>query len=1291
MTVCPVACGDRQPSSWTVYTSLSRLRACSKPVLFDFSIYNPVEDPDTPVKLRVCTTDGANTIRNAYTNRKSSGSPQRQAACTSRPTAVESMAALAVVHEGPDLRKGAALISALQSLEKYFTRSSPSCENDVMFAYDKGVVAGAYVGAAFGGATVSSVVARLVEEVRRTRPGTRMAAQLCGPERSGRHTLGIFLDSMGNLTAAQAAVRGWNEAACQDDGGPSKSIPIFARSAARNVYRSVRGSLAPRQTTEPPEQGTCKTIRVGRNELCDALAKRCGISTADFAKYNPGKDFCWNLLPGQPVCCGPGRLPDIRPKPSENGTCATHLVTGVDDCSFLAASNGLTRKEIEEFNNGTTWGWYGCNRLLADSYICLSEGDPPMPFPIPDALCGPTKPGTSPPSEGQELKDLNPCPLNACCNVWGHCGISGDFCNDKKLPAGNPGTSAHPNGCVASCGTYIVKDDTKPSSFGRIAYYESWNFNRSCLWQHAEKANTDGTYTIIHWAFADINSGDWTVNIVDDYDQWDRFESITDMHKVISFGGWTFSNNDETYDVLRQAMSPQNRNQFATNVAQFVFDNDLSGVDFDWEYPGATDIPGTPGGFPDDGANYLEFLTVMKQKLSTDGVTSKYTMSIAAPASFWYLKNFPIKKMSEQLSYIVYMTYDLHGQWDVGNDWAMEGCPAGNCLRSHVNVTETEIALSMITKAGVPASMIYVGESSYGRSFKMSQAGCDGPMCTFLGDKFNSQAKKGECTDTAGYISNAEISRIIAERNESAIGWWHDSDSESDILVYEDTEWVAYMSHDTKESRREQWRKYNFAGTIDWAVDLQAFTDDEFTNPDDWQELEDQPPPPPLKPCPNSYSIIEAVEAELGLSNLPSEPISQHCLVRYALGALQETLDLGLVWYDGLIDDGYDKKHKTFADAVAGTSGKTTREWMYEHGDDYFTCDVVERSICCKACEPGDPGGGEDGECRYCHDDWCDWSDHCSGGSGCDVNEKYFNVSGPCPPDYSERAGEEPETGYYQTIYWQMDSDKEEQFYLDLFNDIGIPKDYIEFQDEGDNVWCSPADDLEYCQLRGWDFDFPTPVGYDADDVLNPKDVVEDVRALLRDNGVAEQFGDVIKQIEYGIWAGEEGDLIDALALPSLLVYEAATQMEAIADTVDEWDEDKRKNTIMAFVTAILFLAPFVGEFIGAISSLAGLAFILGAVGTVGGIGAGTFELLDSENSVLTVLTIILAPLGVLDVVGVTMAADAALALSPDDLGKLGPVLSARVKSAHNTNKLCALPLALESEDSSSLGSSRLP
>lgn len=45
-------------------------------------------------------------------------------------------------------------------------------------------------------------------------------------------------------------------------------------------------------------------------------------------------------------------------------------------------------------------------------------------------------------------------------------------------------------------------------------------------------------------------------------------------------------------------------------------------------------------------------------------------MGLAAPASYWYLKGFPIAEMSKVLDYIIYMTYDLHGQWDYGNKWA---------------------------------------------------------------------------------------------------------------------------------------------------------------------------------------------------------------------------------------------------------------------------------------------------------------------------------------------------------------------------------------------------------------------------------------------------------------------------------------------------------------------------------------------------------------------------------------------------------------------------------------------
>lgn len=75
----------------------------------------------------------------------------------------------------------------------------------------------------------------------------------------------------------------------------------------------------------------------------------------------------------------------------------------------------------------------------------------------------------------------------------------------------------------------------------------------------------------------------------------------------------------------------------------------------------------------------------------------------------------------------------------------------------------------------------------------MAKEGCTGPMCTFLGDRLHSQAKKGRCTDTAGYISNAEIEEIISSYDpDPEVGTidvksWHDDASNSDMLVYSGT------------------------------------------------------------------------------------------------------------------------------------------------------------------------------------------------------------------------------------------------------------------------------------------------------------------------------------------------------------------------------------------------------------------------------------------------------------------------------------------------------------------------
>ena len=74
----------------------------------------------------------------------------------------------------------------------------------------------------------------------------------------------------------------------------------------------------------------------------------------------------------------------------------------------------------------------------------------------------------------------------------------------------------------------------------------------------------------------------------------------------------------------------------------------------------------------------------------------------------------------------------------------------------------------------------------------MAQAGCTGPDCFFLGDPLNSQAAKGACTGTAGYISNVELRGILSSNEYEDLYSKRMvreiEDLAGDIIVYGETE-----------------------------------------------------------------------------------------------------------------------------------------------------------------------------------------------------------------------------------------------------------------------------------------------------------------------------------------------------------------------------------------------------------------------------------------------------------------------------------------------------------------------
>ena len=142
--------------------------------------------------------------------------------------------------------------------------------------------------------------------------------------------------------------------------------------------------------------------------------------------------------------------------------------------------------------------------------------------------------------------------------------------------------------------------------------------------------------------------------------QFYHFKRIAGPKKILAFGGWTFSTDPATYGIFRAGVLSANRQRMAQNIANFITSNNLDGVDIDWEYPAAPDLPDIPPADPIEGENYLQSLTILRGLLPKEK-----SVSFAAPASFWYLQGYSIAKIMNLVDYVIYMTYDLHGQLSI--------------------------------------------------------------------------------------------------------------------------------------------------------------------------------------------------------------------------------------------------------------------------------------------------------------------------------------------------------------------------------------------------------------------------------------------------------------------------------------------------------------------------------------------------------------------------------------------------------------------------------------------------
>ncbi|KAL7940236.1 glycoside hydrolase family 18 protein [Trichoderma barbatum] len=957
---------------------------------------------------------------------------------------------------------------------------APSCtENVLTFGYSRSAIRGIH----------ADILSRFLQDI----------VQLCPDSgRGADYAVGIIVAPANSVNLVQKTVRTWADGVQVSNSTTSSSSPSSALSKAAHTW--TKGKLATRaiyKTTTvksgdgcaavatrcgisqtdsqkfnpaknfcttlvvdqvvccssgtlpdpiPPAKsdGTCKTKSVVSGGSCTSMATKCGLKAADFTTlHSDDKTFCSTLVAGRPVCCTHGKLPDITPKPNKDGSCFVYTITSDDGCDAIAASHGLTADKIEDLNK-KTWGWNGCKVLYKDAQICLSTGTPPFPVSVSNAVCGP------------------------------QCGTTDDFCVISKSATDASGTSAGKNRCSSNCGRDIIKSSA-PAKTMRVAYFESWNSNRKCL--HMDVDEIDITqYTHIHFAFANVTTT-FGINISGAQDQFNRFKAMPSaVKKIISFGGWDFSTKPGTSNVLLEVTKAANRATFQYNIIAFLKQHNLDGVDIDWEYPGAPDIPDIPAGDANAGKDYYDTLGTLKATLG-----NSTSVSLAVPASYWYLKAFPIKEIGAKADYI------------------------------------TKDALFMITKARVPSNKVVVGVSSYGRSFKMSQAGCTGPMCQFTGTPRVSNAAKGRCMDTSGCISNAEIEDIpfFGKVNKQ----W--TDAGSNILVFNDTEWVAYMTDTTKADRATLYASYNFAGTSDWAVDLQEY-----------------------------------VDLDQHIDNKGSIPY--YCMDQYIVDTEIQIVSETLFKYKDLVSSGYDEKFKIYEEYTIALVPNQINAFMGNgHADDFFNCEETARRTCYSSCQIATCGAN------------CDNSPDCKGGVP-------SNEAITCPTVYKDGPDNIDwlHTQVPNTTYTLNDSDG---FYEAVDGDYGVDKGWIEYINTDVKIsnGCQFEEDIKQCQRENdhWFWNYPQAVSDIK--VFNPKDAIgksyDKSQELLDNLRVLRAIASLDSQLNMA-------DLADAASLPALTMAFAVASMEKVAKEADEIKKQEREEMIANFISALLLFIPFAGE-----------------------------------------------------------------------------------------------------------------
>ncbi|KAM3422337.1 hypothetical protein BST61_g2696 [Cercospora zeina] len=428
---CPLPCTDyANIHSRIPYLSVDRLDCCKEPVLLQFSVSTPLDDPRTTPLIRSCSLEATSSSQEAaeklirVENPKTAGyisEPMLLAASACRQNGTASNRPVHIQENGNVHGNGLEMVSILEGMKEFF-RTPDNCDESFVFARSNSSVAGVYIGKELGKTTATSALHALSDYFRRNSLAERTVVQGCTAGFSAEHI----------LTAVQKTALEWMQGRRSKIEGSKSPMNLYgpeevweitpptsmgkARTTHSNSTLIASGTYLGRFHAVPNTLKTPSTPLTNGMHASSGLASSSDISTLEIMTWNS------SLAGHRPFesvdtskISGTMREQMDLTERQTFSTCRTHMIQNGDSCFALAEQYAVTVEHIESWNGFRTWGWQGCDDLVIGYLLFVGPGGPPMPAgPAPQqgTQCGPLVPGTTPPSDPSvSLAHLNPCPL----------------------------------------------------------------------------------------------------------------------------------------------------------------------------------------------------------------------------------------------------------------------------------------------------------------------------------------------------------------------------------------------------------------------------------------------------------------------------------------------------------------------------------------------------------------------------------------------------------------------------------------------------------------------------------------------------------------------------------------------------------------------------------------------------------------------------------------------------------------------------------------------------------------